>query len=822
MRVLTAGVAAVLLILAGPIARKAPTSRGAVPEPAPLPARTALHTASTAVAPDIEPEDLTAVVQRYCVVCHNDQMRTGNLSLEGFDVANPVARAATAEKMIRKLQVRMMPPPGMPRPGGDTLDALITELETRLDRAAAANPTPGIRSFQRLNRPEYENAIRELLGLEIDVARYLQPDTKSNSFDNIVDVQLMSPTLLDSYLRAASEISRAAIGNADATVSQTTYLMDEEASQGERVPGAPIGTRGGLSVIHNFPADGRYTFQIGGFPSRGAAMHAGDRPEQVEFSIDGERVAVVDFDWYLDMGDGGTRGVESIRTEPVFIRGGPHQLSAAFIASYEGPTPDVVKPDEMTLNAVLGRYGTQVLAHLRDVVIVGPFNPTGVSENPVRQRIFTCRPTVPSEVTPCARSILTDLATRAFRRPVRPEEIEALMSLYEQGAEEGGFEVGIRNGLELILASPHFVFRFEKGADPGRVDRAYPVSDFDLASRLSFFLWGSPPDEELLSLARQGRLSDRLEAQTRRMLADPRSEALATRFAAQWLRLGDIAGVVPTMYIYPDYHSQLGEAMRRETELFFYNLVKEDLSVLDLFTADYTFVNEPLARHYGIPGIAGPDFQRVQYPDESRRGLLGHASVLMLTSLAPRTSPVLRGKYVMEVILGTPPPPPPPGVPPLDETEGSTEEGRILTTRERMEIHRANPTCNACHRFMDPVGLALDNFDVIGQWRTRENGAPLDTRGEMWDGTPVSSPAELQRALLRRPVRLLQNFTENMMAYALGRRIEYYDMPAIRKIVTAAERDDYRTSSFVLGVVNSDAFRMRRAETMTESSDGGQ
>ena len=307
MRALTAGVAAVLLILAGPIARKTPTSRGAVPEPAPLPARTALHTASTAVAPDIEPEDLTAVVQRYCVVCHNDQMRTGNLSLEGFDVANPVAQAATAEKMIRKLQVRMMPPPGMPRPGGDTLDALITELETRIDRAAAANPTPGVRSFQRLNRPEYENAIRELLGLEIDAASYLQPDTKSNSFDNIVDVQLMSATLLDSYLRAASQISRAAIGDADATVSQTTYLVDEEASQGERVPGAPIGTRGGLSVIHNFPADGRYTFQIGGFPSRGAAMHARDRPEQVEFSIDGERVAVVDFDWYLDMGDGGTR-----------------------------------------------------------------------------------------------------------------------------------------------------------------------------------------------------------------------------------------------------------------------------------------------------------------------------------------------------------------------------------------------------------------------------------------------------------------------------------------------------------------------------------
>ena len=822
MRALTAGVAGVLLILAGPIARKAPTSHGAAPEPAPVPARTALHTASTAAAPDIEPEDLTAVVQRYCQVCHNDQLRTGNLSLEGFDVANPVA--ATAEKMIRKLQVAMMPPPGMPRPGGDTLNALITELETRLDRAAAANPTPGVRSFQRLNRPEYENAIRELLGLEIDAANYLPPDTKSNNFDNIVDVQLMSPTLFDSYLRAASEISRAAIGNADATASQTTYFIDQLLSQAERVPGAPIGTRGGLSVIHNFPADGHYTLQFAGLaPGNGGrvagekSMHTGDSPEQVEFSIDGERVAVLDFNWYLS-------DLDYIQTEPVFIRAGPHRVSAAFIASYEGTAPDVIKPNDYTQSVVTTGYGAQVLAHLREMVIAGPFNPTGVSESPVRQRIFTCRPTVPSEVTPCARSILTDLATRAFRRPVRPEEIESLMSLYEQGAEEGGFEVGIRNGLELILASPQFVFRFEKGADPGQGDRAYPISDFDLASRLSFFLWASPPDEELLSMARQGRLSERrvLEAQTRRMLADPRSEALATRFAAQWLRLADIAGVVPDFYAYPNYHTQLGEAMRRETELFFYNLVKEDLSVLDLFTADYTFVNEPLARHYGIPGVAGPDFQRVQYPDESRRGLLGHASVLMLTSLAPRTSPVLRGKWVMEVILGTPPPPPPPGVPALEETEGSTAEGRILTTRERMEIHRANPTCNACHRFMDPVGLALDNFDVIGQWRTRENGAPLDTRGEMWDGTPVSSPTELQQALLRRPKRLLQNFTENMMAYALGRRIEYYDMPAIRKIVDAAERDDYRMSSFVLGVVNSDAFQMRRAETITESPDGGQ
>ena len=800
------GALGVLLIWLAQTAETGSLARVQAPDPTPV----MFAAPHAAIARDIEPEDLTAVVERYCQVCHNDRMLRGGMSLEGFDVENPMARTPTTERMIRKLRVGMMPPPGRRRPGGDTLLALVEELEQRIDRAAAANPDPGVRSFQRLNRPEYENSIRDLLGLEVNAENYLPPDTKSNNFDNIVDVQLMSPTLMDSYMRAAAEISRLAVGDPNVTSSEHVYWVPREASQADRAEGAPLGTRGGTSVIHNFPADGEYHFQAGIFAARNFAMHTAEVPEQLEIAIDGERVALLDIDRYLDE-------LDYVVTEPVFIRTGPHRVSAAFIKSYEGPLADLVSPNDWTRSVLSSEgYGVQVLHHLRDLIIAGPNNVTGVSETPVRQRIFTCRPASSDEELPCADEILSRLASQAFRRPIRDEQREALMSLYEQGVEEGGFEVGIRTALEFILASPYFVFRFEESAPDGTSEN-YQINDFDLASRLSYFLWATPPDEQLRTLARDGKLSEPggLERETRRMLADPRSEALSTRFVSQWLRLGDIDKVVPDMYTYPDYHRQLGDVMRTETELFFYDLVQNDGSVTELYTADYTFVNERLAKHYGIPGISGEEFRRVQYPDDVRRGLLGHGSVLTLTSLASRTSPVLRGKWVMEVILGSPPPPPPPGVPALDETEGS-KDGRVLTTRERMEIHRADPVCNSCHRFMDPIGLALDNFDVTGKWRIRENGAPLDTRGELWDGSQVSSPSELQAALLKRQVSLLRNFTQNMMTYALGRRVEYYDMPVIRKIVASAEANDYRMSSFVLGVVDSDAFRMRRAEAAVE------
>ena len=778
---------------------------------------------------DILSDDLTAVVKEYCVRCHNDRRLTGNLSLQDFEVAEVAGLAETGEKMISKLRVGMMPPPGRPIPGGDTLLALVEMLEQTLDKAAAKDPNPGSRSFQRLNRPEYEASIRDLLGLDVKAEEYLPPDTKSANFDNLADQQLLSPTLMDAYLRAATVISRLAIGNPNVTASETQYRVVRHASQLDRVEGAPFGTRGGTSVMHNFPADGEYYLEFtfpqneGGavFGGGRSALHTAEALEQIDISIDGEPLALLEIDRWLDSTD--PNGAV-LRVGPVFIRSGAYRVTAAFIRRMEGPLADLIRPHDWSQPTSGGnRYGFLLFPHLRDLVIVGPYNPTGVSETLPRQRVFTCRPTSHDEARPCAEEILSRLATQAFRRPVTTENLEELMSFYEHGTKLRGFEEGIRAGLEAILASPHFVFRVETQPAKVKAGENYRVGEFELASRLSYFLWATPPDEEILSLARQGRLSDRrvLEAQTRRMLADPRSEALATRFLAQWLRLPDLEEIHPHVPIYPDFHQQLKQAFRRETELLFYNLLKNDRSVLELFTADYTFVNERLAKHYGITGVVGEEFRRVQYQDDShRRGILGHASVLTLTSVPARTSPVLRGKWVMEVILGAPPPPPPPGVPSLEETEGSTEEGLVLTTRDRMEIHRSNPTCNACHRYMDPLGLALDNFDVVGKWRTRENGMPLDTRGELYDGTLVSGPEDLLSALVeKRSIPILRNFTANLMTYALGRRVEYFDMPTVRRIVSVAEASDYDIASFVLGVVSSPAFQMRRAAAVTATAN---
>ncbi len=798
----------------------------AAPRPLDLFARqlalASLHPLSPARAPDLAPEELDEVVQRTCAGCHSDQRRSGNLSLEGFQLASVSERPETVEKMIVKLRAGMMPPPGVRAPGGDTLLTLVQTLERRADEAAAANPNPGGRTFQRLNRAEYERAVQELLGLQIHAGDYLPLDTKSANFDNIADVQLLSPTLLDAYLKAAAEISRLALGNPDATPSATTYTVPSYASQWERVEGAPMGTRGGISVVHVFPVDGEYVFGFS-FPhtTTGGLSGGITRFEQLELSIDGVRIALLEMDQWLHTQD--PNGV-NMTTEPIRVQAGPQRVTAAFVKRAEGPVDDLLSPHEWSLvdrQIGMDGYGVTALPHLKDLVIKGPHDPTGISENAVRARVFVCRPASPAEERPCARTILAELAPKAYRRPVSDADLEPLLSFYDQGAAEGGFEIGVRTALQALLASPHFIFRFEEqpeGVKPGQIFR---IGDFDLASRLSFFLWGTPPDEALLALAERGKLADRkvLEQQARRMLADPRSEALATRFAAQWLRLQDLDKIHPDRLMYPDFHQQLSDAMRRETELFFYDLVREDRSLLDFYTADYTFVNEMLARHYGIPGVTGDHFRKVRYPDDRRRGILGHGSVLTLTSVANRTSPVLRGKWVMEVLMGTPPPPPPPGVPALEDTEGVTE-GRMLTTRERMEMHRASPACRSCHNFMDPIGLALDNYDVTGQWRIRENDMRLDTRGDFYDGTPVTSPGELNAALLRRPIPLVRTFTENLMAYALGRRVEYYDQPTVRSIARTAAEDEYRMSDFILGVVQSDAFRMKKApeSATTENS----
>ena len=770
----------------------------------------------------LQAADVNDVVREYCVGCHNDRRMTGNLSLEDFDLASVPTRAETGERMVLKLRAGMMPPAGINRPPADTLLSLVEALEHTLDSAAALNPNPGSRSFQRLNRAEYEASIRDLLDLEIEAASFLPLDTKSANFDNIADVQLLSPTILDAYLSAADEISRLAVGVPNPSSNSITYTNSGYVSQWDRVPGAPRGTRGGISVVHNFPADGEYRFRLWfEHTTMGEMFGRIKAGERIDVSIDGERFALLEVDRWLSTSDPNSASME---TEPIFVSGGPHRVSAAFIKLADGPVEDLTSPHEWSLvdrQVGVNGYGITALAHLKDLVVLGPYNPSGLSDTPSRRAVFRCRPASPEEERPCAEEIVTRLASKAFRGPPTSSALETLMTLYDQGAGKGGFEEGVRTALQGILAMPDFVFRFEEAPAGLEAGQTYRIPDNALASRLSFFLWGSPPDDELLEVAGSGRLAeaDVLEAQARRMLSDPRSFALASRFAAQWLRLEDLEKLHPDRLQYPDFYEQLADDMRLETEMFFHGLIRDDRSVLDLLNADYTFVNERLARHYGFDGVVGEDFRRVTYPDNTRRGLLGHGSILTLTSHADRTSPVLRGKWVMEVLLGTPPPPPPPDIPAFEETEGA-RDGRMLTTRERMEVHRASPACASCHIMMDPIGLALDRFGVTGEWRIRENGMPLDTRGVFYDGTPIESASDLGTALLKRPIPILRNFTTNLMVYALGRRLEYFDMPRVRQITRAAEENDHRMSSYVMGVIMSDAFQMQQVPN-AESADIG-
>jgi hypothetical protein len=760
---------------------------------------------------------MTDVVQEYCVRCHNDRRLRGDLSLEDFAVENAALEADIAERVIRKLRADMMPPPGVRRPEGDTLVALVEALEAVVDDAARGRSNPGNRPFQRVNRAEYERLIEELFGLRVDASDWLPEDQISASFDNVADVQTVSPTLMDAYLNAASEVARQAVGQADAAPFARTYSNDPSVSQHEweTMEGAPYGTRGGVSALHSFPADGKYVFTLGFMSGWGERFH------DIDMSVDGEQVALLRY----SAGTGrlidfqGRLGYP-MRTDSVFVRAGQRRVAAAFVRQTDGPYEDLIRPNDWSLAGTEASYGTTSLPHIMRLTIEGPYDPTGVSETPSRRRIFQCRPTSEDEARPCAERIIIDLASEAYRRELEDRDVDALLGFYDQGAEEGGFELGIRTAIEAILASPHVLFRIEsepRGVDPGEV---FPVADLDLASRLSFFLWGTGPDEQLLETARSGRLSerDRLEDETRRMLADSRSESLSKRFAHLWLRLQDLEKVQPDAFWFPNYSRQLADDMTRETELFFDHLVREDRSLLELFDADYTFVNERLANHYDVEGVIGDEFVRVQYPDGNRRGILGHGSVLVQTSLGNRTSPVIRGKWVMEVLLGVPPPPPPPGIPDLEETAG-TEGAKILTTSERMAAHRSNPTCASCHNLIDPIGLALDQFDVTGKWRIRENGMPLDTRGTFYDGTEISSARDLSEVLLERPIPLTRNFTANLMTYALGRRLEIADQTMVRAIAREAEREGYRLSSFVLGVVQSDAFRLKQAVETVSTND---
>ena len=798
---------------AGPRAELRPGAE----EPVPRATSKTAHATSLSAGPDITDAALNDVVQRYCTRCHNDRLLRGNLTLETFDVAAANKRAPTAEKMIRKLRAGMMPPPGQRRPGADTLLALVETIEEVVDASAARDPDPGTRRFQRLNRPEYERVIRDLLALDIDAGRWLPADTYLGAFDNMSDAQGLSTTLLEAYLRAATEVSRLAVGNPAAPSRSVKYTNPIEVSQHawDHIEGTPYGTRGGMVVTHDFPADGEYVFTVGTLFGRGT------RDQDVDLSIDGEGVAL------LGLEHNG-RSTVPIRTAPIFVRAGQRQVAAAFVRTIEGPYDDRLQTPGWSFvggedSQAWANYGITALPHLSELTVTGPREALGVSETPSRRALFHCYPEDAEageaaaatgsggEARECARDIVTRLAARAYRRPVTDEDLAGPMAFYDEAVEEGGFEVGVRMALQAVLSSPSFIFRLERVPEAVEPGESYRLSDIDLASRLSFFLWATVPDTELLDAARAERLSEpaELQAQVRRMLADPRAEALSTRFASQWLRLQDTEDNQPEPYLYPDFTGQLRDDMVRETRLLFDHLVREDRSLLELFTTDHTFVNDRLARHYGIPGVSGGHFRQVRYPDESRRGVLGHGSVLMLTSMSARTSPVLRGKWVMEVLMGTPPPPPPPNIPELEATEAAAG-GRLLTTRERLALHSSNPTCNACHRFMDPIGLALDGYDVTGRVRVRENGAPLDTRGTFYDGTEISTPAHLVDALMKRPLPLVRNFASHLLAYAVGRRAEYFDGPAIREIARRAEADEYRMSAFILGVVESDAFRMAR------------
>lgn len=771
------------------------------------------YSAHTPAATAISNEALTAVVKKTCAGCHSATRKLGNLSLAAFDIESVSdSMPAIAEKMINKLRTGMMPPPGRTRPGGDTLDVLALTLEQVMDKSAAQHPNPGERPFQRLNRAEYEQSIRDLLALNVQASSWLPLDTKSANFDNIADVQLPSATTLDAYFDAASDIARLAVGDPNASPSTSSYKIARLASQLETADGAPKGTRGGVSAVHNFPADGEYVFTVTLHAIPTGQLFGSTAPfdEQIEVSVNGERVALFDVDRGMSQAD--PNGMD-MKTKPVRVRAGPQRITAAYLRTFDGPVNDNIAPIGHSIadTQIGSQAGVTMVSHLQNFAVTGPFNPTGVSDTPTRRLIFTCRPTAVADARPCAERIVNRLGAAAYRRPLTASDTKSLMAFYDETAKDNGFETGVRSALEAILASPHFVFRVESVPTSARGGDNIDVNGVDLASRLSFFIWGAAPDSTLIAVAKKGGLASTevLTAQTRRLLADPRSEALATRFAAQWLRLQDIDKVHPDALQFPDFHEQLANDMRVETETFFAQLVKDNKSLMELYTANYSYMNERLAKHYGIRGVTGPAFRRVSYPDSTRSGVLGHASILTLTSHANRTSPVLRGKWVMEVLMGSPPPPPPPNVPDLDKT-GEHKDGKMLTTRARMEQHRDDPACRSCHLFIDPIGLALDNFDVTGQWRIHENGAELDTRGAYYDGTPIANPIELQRVLVKRPIPLVRTFTANLMAYAIGRRMEYYDGPAIRKIEADTRKGNFRLQDVVIGVVTSDAFRMRR------------
>ena len=775
------------------------------------------------VAPPQAPAAATSVdaqrafVQQYCIGCHNERVKSGGFSWTELDVARPDHNPKRTEDVIRKVRAGLMPPAGARRPDAAVLTEFSTALGTRLDEMVASHPNYKAPELHRLNRREYRNAVRDLLGIDVDVSALLPPDARTGAFDNMADALTVNPTLLQAYIRAADKVSRQALGDPTAAPVMAKYDVPKVANQMRHVEGAPFGSRGGTAVVHHFPADGTYTFQSELYFYYLGELIGGNLPEslqgqELEISVDGARVASFTID---PLYEGNTGPLVS---PPVAVKAGPRRVAAAFVAKADGPVEDSVRLVEQTiLDVSVGLHpGMTTLPHLQTLTIVGPTEAAGVSDTPSRTRILTCRPKDASQEAACARNIVTTLARRAFRRPPTDDDIATLMQLYALGREEGTFEAGIRTAVQATLARPEFIFRFERVPDGLTAGQHYKINDLELAARLSYFLWGSGPDDALIEIASQGQLrtSAVLEKQVRRMLADPRAESLSTHFAAQWLRLTGLAEVHPEPTIFPDFTRNLAQSMRREVELLFDSIVREDRSLLDLLTADYTFVNEELAKHYGLPNVAGPHFRRVPLTDPNRFGLLGRGAVLTQTSLANRTSPVARGKYVLEVLLGAPPPLPPPNVPPLAETVNNEA---VLPVRERMEQHRKNATCAGCHKIMDPIGLALENFDATGRWRKNDGHVPVDPRGEMYDGRPLDGPVSLRAAIVGHADAFRSGFSESLLSYALGRVLDHTYMPTARAITRQAARERDRFSAFVMAVVTSGPFQMRTLAPDTDT-----
>jgi hypothetical protein len=807
--------------------------------------------AGPAAQQPIEPSSSAhaAVVGKYCVTCHNEKSRTGGLSLEHADLTAIPKGAETWEKVIRKVRIGMMPPPGMPRPARAQLDDLAGYLEGALDRAAVDKPRPGRMSIHRLNRAEYANAIRDLLALDIDAGALLPPDDESSGFDNIADVLTVSPSLMERYLSAAWNISRLAVGNLNIAPSTAVYRVRPDLSQDQHVEGLPPGTRGGILVHHTFPLDGEYVIKLRLWRNTFDLMRGMEDPHDIEIAMDGQRLTLVTAggrEQFLKMAENpGTFGTDLDQrlTVKVPVKAGPHTLWATTVLKSHAPRDDMIKPFLRTTVDGLDIMGDPSVDRL---TIDGPYATTGSGDTPSRRKIFVCQPTGPAdEAAPasaeasarsrrssreieaseggCATRILSSLARTAYRRPVDKTTVDTLMGFYRRGragvtgpstglrASSSAFDRGIESALQFILASPEFLIRFETDPPNLAAHAVYRLNDLALASLLSFFLWSSLPDDQLLTLANQGRLKDPvvLEQQVKRMLGDARSKALVANFAEQWLHLRNLKNSAPDLEAFPDFDDNLRQAMKEETSLFFDSIVREDRSVVDLLNADYTFVNERLARHYGIPNVYGSQFRRVTVADEARRGLLGQASVLTVTSYPNRTSPVERGKWILTNLLGVPPQPPPPNVPPLQETSA---DGRVLSLRERMERHRADPVCAGCHKVMDPIGFALESFDGVGRWRIMEEGAAINTSGTLFNGANVDGIVGLRRNLVARPEIFVGVMTEKMLTYALGRGLEYYDMPAVRKIVRDGQNNDFHFSSIVLGIVRSTPFQMKEAK----------